>query len=259
MLILFFILGLIIGSFLNAVIYRLYSGDSIISQRSKCVHCNHPLSALDLVPVLSFILLRGRCKYCGKGISWQYPAVELLTALVFSVYVYFFGASIVTVYYLLIACVLIVIAVFDLLHYLILDKVILIGLIISIAYALLADISSGCSLLNLGCSFPSGIAGAFIAAGFFGIQYWLSNGRWIGFGDVKFGLLFGMVLGFPGTIAGLLLAYMLGGWVGMLLLLSGRKSMSSQLPFGTFLAFSAIIILPFMDEVASWFNDLGNL
>src|SRR5690348_3301805 len=77
------ILGLIVGSFLNAWLYRLHAGESVVRGRSHCPHCHHELSALDLVPVLSFVWLRGRCRYCHAPISWQYPAVEALTALSF--------------------------------------------------------------------------------------------------------------------------------------------------------------------------------
>lgn len=149
-----FLIGLAVGSFLNVVIFRLENGWNIVNDRSKCLHCKHVLGSRDLVPVLSFIALRGKCRYCGKKISWQYPIVEIATGLMFIMILNYalringltdsvmisdlrFLSSL--FYYLLIASSLIVIFVYDLKHYIIPDEVILVAVAASLAYFALAD------------------------------------------------------------------------------------------------------------------------
>jgi leader peptidase (prepilin peptidase)/N-methyltransferase len=248
MLILIFLFGLIVGSFLNALIHRLHSGQKIVNDRSRCVSCGHELRVLDLIPLVSFVFLRGRCRYCAKKISWQYPIVELATALSFlllfvnheSIGDHGLWAK------LVFASTFIVIAVYDFKHYLILDKVVFPILIVS----LVLNVYFGTWL--------EGILGALALSGFFLLQYAISKGRWIGFGDVKLGLLLGLVLGLKLGALSLMLAYFLGAIVGIGLMLSGRKSLSSRLPFGTFLGISAIIVLIYGQEILNWYlNILG--
>ena len=136
-----FILGLSIGSFLNAVIYRLQANKSLLTC-SRCPRCQKELGWHDLVPLISFIFLKGKCRYCQKSISWQYPLVELVTGLLFVFIVYSFSPItsyqllISIVYYLLIACLLVVIFVYDLKHYLIPDKVIYPAIVTVLLYRL---------------------------------------------------------------------------------------------------------------------------
>lgn len=259
MIILFFIFGLIVGSFLNALIHRLHSRQSMLNDRSRCVHCGHKLSASDLVPLISFAFLSGKCRYCKKTISWQYPAVELATALAFSWYYLVFGMGTDLLFYMFAVSLLIVIGVFDLKHYLILDRVVLTGLVLTVTFWLWRDISSGVNLLSFDSKLVSGLLAGSILLVFFGLQYWFSSGRWIGFGDVKFGFLLGMITGFPLILAVLMLSYFLGSIVGVGLILSGRKELSSRMPFGTFLATSAILILPYIHRIAEMYRDYSNL
>src|SRR3989344_3437721 len=166
-----FIFGLIVGSFLNAVIHRLHTGESIVARHSRCPRCHHELSAADLIPLLSFALLRGRCRYCGKPISWQYPLVELATAISFSL-IYFsalggsaFGGQFLThlppttyhlLFQLVFACFLVIIFVYDLRHYLILDKAVFPAGVLALVYAILQG------------KLAEALVGAAILAGFFG-------------------------------------------------------------------------------------------
>ena len=260
MTIIFFILGLIVGSFLNAVIYRLYSGQTIGNGRSMCPHCKHILAPLDLVPVFSFIFLRGSCRYCGKKISWQYPAVELFTATSFTLLALHYGLQITDYglwFSLIFVSFLIVIAVFDLKHYLILDKVLLPASII----ALIELIYQSFSLHNFGLHSPliQGGVGVLIISGFFGLQYLVSRGRWIGLGDVKLGIFLGLVFGLGQSIMLLFVAYFVGAVVGVGLILLGKKHLSSRLPFGTFLAFSAIIMMLYGASLLHWYLGLIGL
>jgi leader peptidase (prepilin peptidase) / N-methyltransferase len=256
--ILLFILGLIVGSFLNAVIFRLHSGESFARGRSKCVSCRRELSAKDLIPLISFFWLKGKCRYCKSSLSWQYPAVEFITALSFVLVGHRAGAlfSLDTLFFITFISVFILIAVFDLKHFLILDKVVFPFLALAFLFNLIFDLSSSCSFLLISCRTAGGLLSGGLASAFFFLQYVWSGGRWIGFGDVKLGLLLGFVAGWPYIIAVLFVSYMLGALVGLGLVGAGKKQLSSKMPFGTFLAASAIIILLYGRNIIDFYFNL---
>ncbi|MBU1131360.1 prepilin peptidase [Patescibacteria group bacterium] len=243
-----FIFGLIIGSFLNAVIYRLKSGENIVSERSKCPHCRHLLAVKDLVPVLSFIFLRAKCRYCHKKISWQYPLVELATALIFILgYLKYQNEFPVLNFqflvFLVFSCFLIIIFVYDLKHYLIVDKVSLPAFFI----ALLINLLLGHPLFNL-------LLASILVAGFFFFQLVLSKGKWIGGGDVRLGLVMGAMLGWPQALIALFLAYISGSIIGLVLIMAKKKEWHSQIPFGTFLSAATLITLLFGQQILEWYS-----
>lgn len=279
-LLLVFIFGLIIGSFLNAVIFRLHSGESFVNGRSHCIHCKRELRVLDLVPLFSFIYLRGRCRYCHKKISWQYPIIELATALTFILLARNFqffppqssifnvgGIPLLAVtisnfqfwFQLVFTSILIVIAMFDLKHYLILDKVIFPAMGLSLIYNVYLDLSLKQSFFGWHSMFVLGLLSGLGLAAFFALQFLISRGRWIGFGDVKLGFLLGLILGWPQSLAALILAYFSGALVGLSLIALGKKQLSSKLPFGTFLGFSAIIITIWGQPMVHWYLKLIGL
>lgn len=251
MIFLVFIFGLLVGSFLNAVIHRLHTGESILEKSSRCPDCHHELKWADLIPVVSFFALRGRCRYCHEPISWRYPAVELVTGIAFAlIYSKIFlspflphqwggieGGGSNLLFQFLFASFLIVIFVYDLKHYLILDKVVLPAVILAGWY----DVWFG--------QFRAGLWGAVLLSGFFGLLYLVSRGRWIGFGDIKLGIFLGFLVPFPRTLAVFLLAYTIGAVVSVGLLLAGRKKMGDQLPFGTFLTIAAFIAMVWGEEI----------
>jgi len=250
------IFGLIIGSFLNAVIYRMYSGDSIVKDRSKCVHCQHQLGAIDLVPFLSWVFLKAKCRYCQKKISWQYPAVELVTAILFILgYLVLvpvsggFSFIILAPYilYLIATSFLIVIFVFDHLHQLILDKVTVPLMIIAIIFIFVLKLNWSEHLL-------AGVAGA----AWFGWQYAISKGKWIGGGDIRLGAVMGLLLGWPGLLVALFLAYILGAIVSIYLLISKKSERGSQIAFGTFLSFATVVTWLYGDQLLGWYLGLFN-
>lgn len=249
------ILGLVVGSFLNVAINRLRLKEGL-NGRSHCPHCKYQLSALDLVPLFSFLFLGGKCRYCGKPISWQYPAVEAFTGLVFALaWIKFeeFGNDLFFTWVL--TAFFVVIAVYDLKHFLILDKVVFPGLVIALIYALVSDFTGDCGAA-WSCATISGLLGAGAVAGFFYLQYLLSRGRWIGFGDVKFGLMLGFVSGFPLCILLLFVSYLSGAAIGVFLIATGRKQASSKMPFGTFLGLGAIITLLYGTPILNWYLKL---
>ncbi|OGE80636.1 MAG: hypothetical protein A2660_00815 [Candidatus Doudnabacteria bacterium RIFCSPHIGHO2_01_FULL_45_18] len=261
-LIIIFVLGLVVGSFLNVVVYRLHSGESVVFKRSHCPKCGHELAVLDLIPVVSFIWLNRSCRYCQTKISWQYPLIELTTAILFVLLAQNFQFSIFNFqfwYLLTVICFLIVIAVFDYKHYLILDKVIFPALALVTVWNIFLDLTTHYSLLTTHSHFVSGLEGALLVSGFFGLQYFVSRGRWIGFGDVKFGLLLGSLFGFKLSLIFLLVSYAIGGAFGLILIVFGGKKLGSKLPFGVFLSASAIIMMLYGLKLTNWYFKLLGL
>lgn len=236
----FFIFGLIIGSFLNAVIYRLRSGESVAYGRSKCFSCQHPLSSPDLIPILSFLFLGGHCRYCRAKISWQYLIVELATGVLFGwSFFYFFSAEPLTIliYWRLAASLILisfclVIFVYDLRYYLVADGVVWPAIIIMLAVNLFVF-----KMLWIGLA-----AAAALICLFFWLQIVLSRGRWLGAGDLLLGLLMGVSLGWPKAIIALVLSYWLGALVSLFLVVINKKSFNSQVPFGPFLMIGLISV-----------------
>ncbi len=258
----FFIFGLAVGSFLNALIWRLHIGESILGGRSRCPKCGHILSVRDLIPIASFLIQHGKCRHCGKKISWQYPAVELATAILFvAAYLEIFNFqftifnefSIINFQFLnllrawFVIAVMIVIFVYDLKYSLILDKVIYPATVVAFLISPLID----------GQGAWHGVIGALIAAiiggGFFLAQYLISKGKWIGGGDVKMGFLMGLLLGVRGVLVALFFSYVFGAIISLGLIAFGKKTMKSQIPFGTFLAVGTIIALFWAEPIMRWY------
>ena len=248
-----FILGLIVGSFLNAVIYRLHKGKSL-GGFSACVHCKHRLAAIDLVPIISFFALRRRCRYCKAKISWQYPIVELSTGIIFALFALEAYASpgalgsadyFVLAFKFVSASLLIAIFTFDYKYYLIPDILVSIGVITGLVYRF----GSGVSVLD-------GLLGAGLIFGFFGALFLVSSGKWIGFGDVKLGLFLGVVLGLKMALLMLMLAYVSGAVAGVVMLLAKKTTMKGVLPFGTFLTLSSLAVMLWGEELLAWYLGL---
>ena len=239
-----FIFGLAVGSFLNCVIYRL----ALPRGRSFCPHCKHILSWQDLIPVLSFLILRGKCRYCQKKISWQYPLVELATGLLFVLIFWHlgFGFDLAFGFWILISCFLIIIFVYDLKHFIIPDKIIYPAIGVVFIYNVLRDPTS---LMR------SGLA-AILAAGFFLSIVLVSRGRWMGLGDVKLAFLMGLFLSFPNILIALFFAFLIGAIIGVGLILAKRKTLRSEVPFGPFLVTGTFFALFWGERIAQWYLDL---
>jgi len=260
-----FILGLIIGSFINCLVYRLHVGKSVLSGRSFCPHCKHQITWYDNIPLLSFILLKGKCRYCAKKISNQYPLVELATGILFVVISLansqsLFNASIISWLILfrnlIFTAILIIIFVYDYKYYLILDKVsipaIVIALILNIGIKIIEIqiFNLQASIFNI---FGQYILSALALAGFFLIQFLVSNGKWIGGGDIRLGVLIGFMLGWPMSLLALFLAYIFGSVIGILLIIFKKKNIKSQIAFGTFLTSTSFIVLVWGDIILDWY------
>jgi len=242
---LIFIFGLAIGSFLNVVIFRLGTNESILVGRSHCPKCGAILKWYDLIPALSFLIQKGKCRYCEKKISFQYPIVEIITGFLFVLILSKFGLdSLITYYLLLISCFLIVIFVYDLKNYLILDKIVFPAIIIVLFYQILMG------------NFLNPFLSALLASGFFLSLVLISKGKWMGMGDVKFAILMGLILGWPNILLALFLSFFSGAIIGIVLILFGKKGLKSQIPFGPFLVGSTILIMLYGEYLNIWYYNL---
>ncbi len=265
MLLIIFIIGLIIGSFINALVYRTRQAEtkksnlSIISGRSICPKCKHKLSTLDLIPLLSWLYLHGECRYCHKKISIEYPIVELSTALIFIFSYIFWPVNLngsqyfIFISWLIILIGLITLFIYDL-HWKILPtKIIYFTFCISVIYALLNIIINDNSLLN-------SLIGSLIGGGIFYIIYQISKGKWIGGGDVRLGFVLGLIVGTPEKAFMLLfIASLLGCIVTLPLIYLKRLKTSSIIPFGPFLIASTYILVLFGNNLINFYNKIFGL
>jgi leader peptidase (prepilin peptidase) / N-methyltransferase len=252
MVIIFFIFGLIIGSFLNAVVYRLNAVESLM-ERSHCPKCKKKIRWFDNVPLLSFILLSAKCRDCGEKISWQYPAVEFVTGVVFALIGNYFFLSfdsaswMQAAYYLAIFSLLFVIFVYDIKYMEIPMLVLWLGVGVTLAYFISSDwhdFALAVSIVDL--KTVAGLLGGLVAfLFFFGLAAY-SKETWMGYGDAYIGMLAGLVVGWPNIIPTLMLSFTIGALISVELIIFRKKTMKSQVPFAPFLITSVflIIILP---------------
>ncbi len=253
----FFVLlfGLAIGSFLNCLIWRLYKKIPLTPfikgafDRSHCPKCGKMIAWYDNIPVLSFIMLKGKCRHCKGAISWQYPIVELVTAILFLMAFYRHSVSLETPSVFLfilrdwfLIAVMIVIFVIDLRWYLILD-------VVTIPAAIIVFVLN----LLLGFSWQNLLISGIIGGSFFLIQFVISKGKWIGGGDIRLGFLMGLALGWPNVLTAVFLAYFIGSIFGIGLILLGKKKWESKIPLGTFLAAATIIVMLWGEKILGWY------
>jgi leader peptidase (prepilin peptidase)/N-methyltransferase len=238
----FFSLGLIIGSFLNVVIYRLPEKESIVKPGSHCPQCNTNLKAIDLIPVVSFLINRGKCKYCGASISWQYPFVELLTAFFFLGAYLKFGLSFELLIMLILLSALIVISFIDYKYMIIPNIITYSGIVIGLLSALFFNYFTIFSSL-LGIVIPALIL-LVIALIFKG---------GMGMGDVKLASMLGAFLGTTYTLAGIFIGSLLGSVIGLSLMGLGILERKDRIPFGPFICFGAVIMIFFGEFLIDWY------
>ena len=246
------LIGLVIGSFLNVCIHRLPRRTSIVSPGSQCPQCGYVLRWYDNVPVLSYVLLGGRCRGCKARISARYPIVELITMAVFVAHGLVFGIDIMLVPRLLFACALIVLFAIDLEHHLLLDVITLPGIVVGLAFSLLL---------------PPGIQSAIIGVLVGGGVLWLIGEAYyryageegMGGGDVKMLAMIGAFLGWKLAVLTLVFSSLAGSIVGLLVIATRRGGMKYALPYGTFLAIGALVASLFGDQIVAWYTGLYQL
>ena len=240
-----FVLGTIIGSFLNVVALR-YNTGMTLKGRSKCFSCGHSLSWHELVPVFSFLFQKGTCKNCKSKISWQYPLVELLAGLCFLMIFYVFPPftvqdSFTTVFYLFITCILLVITIYDMKH-----KVIPDVLAYTFAAVALAKLFISPELTFMLPSLLDVLAGPILAAPF-ALMWLLSKGTWMGLGDAKLMLGIGWVLGIVPGISAIVLAFWIGAIISLawMYIVMRKFKARYEIPFGPYLILGMYLVLFF--------------
>lgn len=249
--ILFFIFGACIGSFLGVLVDRLPRGESIVRGRSHCEFCKKPLGILDLIPVFSFLFLKGKCRYCKKRLSLFYPLIEVTSGILFVFTAFYIGSmyqvagimyTIELFYYLFIISSLIVLFFVDLKYGILPFFIIFPATVVTFLYILL---NTNYMILN---NLLAGL-GAFL---FFLALFLLTKGRGMGFGDVVYVFLMGLLLGFPGIVFGLYIAFITGAFVSVILILLKRKKMQgSTIAFGPFLVLGTIVVLFWKEEITT--------
>ncbi len=236
------ILGLSVGSFLNVCIYRIPLKKSISFPPSSCTNCGKKLSPFELIPVVSYMLLRGKCKGCGAGISVKYPVVEMLTGFLFVWVFSVFGVSATFLKYALLASVLVVVSLIDLEHQIIPDEIV----VFSIAAGIIMNIAArDVSLTNSAIGF-------FAASGILLMLAILTKGG-MGGGDIKLMAAVGLFIGTGPVLLGLFLSFIIGGIISFILILFKIKGRKDYIPFGPFLSIGSFISALFYSEIIYWY------
>jgi leader peptidase (prepilin peptidase) / N-methyltransferase len=246
-----FVLGACVGSFLNVVIHRLPRGESLVSPRSRCPSCETTIAWYDNLPILSWLLLRGRCRRCGTGISFRYPLVELLTGLVALALHARLGYSLEFLVAFYFACTLLAIAYIDLDFQIIPDVLSLPGVVVGLAAAPLLHPGSWLDAIR------AAALGALLGGGILFAVAWTyerATGReGMGGGDVKLLAMVGAFLGWQGVLLTLLLGSLVGSAIGVSIMIARGADAKLAIPFGPFLSIGAFVALFWGGAIVSWY------
>ncbi|HET8671731.1 MAG TPA: prepilin peptidase [Candidatus Saccharimonadales bacterium] len=250
-------LGLVLGSFVNAVVWRLHENKNWINDRSECTHCHHKLKALDLIPVVSWAMLRGKCRYCHKKIE-DSPLAELALPALFVISYLLWPATfeskglIEFIFWLVFLTGFLILALYDLRWFLLPNKVVFPLIALAAIQVLVVSISQDNFNILL-----SAAGGALVIAGIFYVLFQLSNGTWIGGGDVKLGVVLGLLAG--GVLEGFLVLFFasVAGLLATLpLIVQGKAKRNMQIPFGPFLMAGLFVVVLFGSAIVNWYGDL---
>ena len=239
--------GAMIGSFLNVCIVRLPKEESIVTPGSHCPGCGHPIRFYDNIPILSYLILGGKCRYCRASISFQYPLVEGITALCSLFLSMRFGISLSYLFYFCFVAALIVITAIDLHHQIIPDVISLPGIGVGLLGSLvLPENTFGASLIGA----IAGGGSLFLVAVFY---QWVAKREGMGGGDVKLLAMIGAFLGWKAVIVTILLSSLIGSIVGIGIMLLKGKDFKCAIPFGPFLSLGAVISLFYGEQMIRWY------
>lgn len=244
------LVGLAIGSFLNVVIYRVPLRQSVVSPRSRCTACETELAARDNIPVLSWLILRGKCRTCKVPIAVRYPAVELLTAVLFAATAVRLGPNLELAPFLLLVAVLIAVSVIDIEHYIVPNRIVIFALVTSVPLLAVTAIVD-----HQGTELRNAMLGSLMASGALFLLH-LAYPRGMGMGDVKLALVLGLYLGWLGlghVFLGIFLGFLLGSIVGIALIVTGLRTRSQHLPFAPFLAGGAMLAVLMGERILDWY------
>lgn len=228
-------LGAIIGSFLNVLVYRLPRDENVVSGRSRCPSCKKNLAWLDLIPIFSFLFLRGKCRYCRKPIHWQYPLVELSSGLLFlgAYWRWGMGHPLDLVFSTYLLAIFLALGVSDARYLILPDKVIMAGAAGGLLYGLaerFGGLRGGYGIFR-----PDHWWGAGLFFIVLYLMWFFSKGTWLGLGDAKLMALVGLVFGWRGAAFIFYTAIVIGGIIGLVLYLSRRANLKTKLPLGTYI------------------------
>jgi leader peptidase (prepilin peptidase) / N-methyltransferase len=240
------VLGVSVGSFLNVCVHRLPRNQSLVHPGSRCPHCGYVLRWYDNIPVVSYLILRGRCRKCGDTIAMRYPALELATLVLFLVHGVIFGWSALLVVRLLFACAMVVLFAIDLEHHLLPDVITLPGIVAGLLFS---------------TALPPGIVDALLGMLIGGGVLWLigeayfrySGQEGMGGGDVKMLAMIGAFLGWKLVLVTLVLSSVAGSLIGVLVIALKRGGMKYALPYGTFLALGALAASLVGERLVAWY------
>ena len=238
--------GLIVGSFLNVVIYRMPRGESIAYPSSHCPDCDHPLAAFENIPLISWIVQGGRCRHCGATISSRYPLVEAMTSALFALSAAVYGISFDAIATALLSATLVAVVFIDLDHLLILDMVLAPAALVGIAAAVVDARTLDAA------------AGALAGAAVFGLLFVLTRGAGMGLGDAKLAFVIGLFLGLNHTIVATAFSFIVGSLLMLPVLAAGSRGRRDAVPFGPFLVLGALAVL-FAPNVIAWLPGLTRL
>ena len=238
------IIGLVVGSFLNVCIYRIPKGESVSYPPSHCGSCNHKLSSIDLMPILSYVLLKGRCRYCRKSISPQYPLIESLNSILYMLIYMKYGHSIISIKFFIFASLVIVIGMIDYKTQDVYTSTTVFGTIFGIIFVILQIVifKEGSSDLIAGCLIGSAIIGAIV---------FLTRG--MGEGDIEIAGLCGLFLGTRLILLDLFIAVIIGGIAGIIILALKLKDRKDSIAFGPCIAIGALISMLFGNEIINMY------
>ena len=242
-----FVLGLIVGSFSNVCIYRIPRNESVIYPASHCPKCRTKIKPVDNIPLLNYILLKGRCRNCGSKISIQYPVVEFLTGLIYLIIYLIYGLSIQSLVYIILSSALIIIAFIDLQEQMIPDVISLPGIVVGLILSFIVPY----------ISFINSALGALVGGGIILIIAWVGSiifkKEAMGGGDVKLTAMIGAFLGWRYTIISLFLGFFIGALIGIILIMTKIKKREDAIPFGPFIVLGSIITLLWGEKILSWY------
>lgn len=237
------VLGALVGSFLNVVILRTKSRKSFIGGRSRCPKCKRVLPWTELIPIMSYIFLRGRCRKCRKPISTQYPLVEGLTMVVFALLFVTYGIAWVLPVTFIGGSAMILLAVYDFRWQLLPD-----------AFTIIFAIAAIVITIMIGHSWIDMLIGGAAGGIFFALQYILSRRRWVGSGDIFLGMAMGLLLGWKLLALALFFAYVIGAMVAAVMILTKRLRMTSSIAFGPYLLAATFIAWICGQQIISWYS-----
>jgi leader peptidase (prepilin peptidase)/N-methyltransferase len=262
-----FLLGLLLGSFLNVCIHRWPREESVVQPRSRCPQCEAPIAWYDNLPLVSYLLLQGRCRRCGAPISLRYPIVELLTGVLYAVVAARFGLDPMAFKVALFGSMMLVLFFTDLAEFILPDEITLGGAVLGLVLSVFIPVESGLVTLLLALtnamaaswliSFAEAASSALILGGFLLLvgeaYYRLRRVEGLGLGDVKMVAMIAAFWGLSPTVLILVLSSVVGAVSGVLIVVIGRKQWHYALPFGSYLAATAIVVTLWGDAILSWY------